>query len=88
MNHKGTTVIETERLILRRFTIEGLDEMYINCFSDPEVLPVIISLHARRKFRQIARLKRHAVQEWQSDPHAALICLKIFLKTSFFFPKM
>lgn len=37
MNHKGTIRIETERLILRRFTIEDADIMYRNWASDDEV---------------------------------------------------
>ena len=37
MNHLGTKYIETERLILRRFTIEDAEEMYRNWASDPEV---------------------------------------------------
>ncbi len=37
MTHKGTIMLETERLILRRFTIEDLEQIYINCWSDFEV---------------------------------------------------
>lgn len=37
MNHQGTIKIETERLILRRFTIEDDDEMYRNWASEDEV---------------------------------------------------
>ncbi|MEI8201319.1 MAG: GNAT family N-acetyltransferase [Eubacteriales bacterium] len=37
MNHKGTTIIETERLILRPFTMADADPMYRNWASDPEV---------------------------------------------------
>ena len=37
MKHLGTRQIETERLILRRFTIEDADKMYENWASDPEV---------------------------------------------------
>ncbi len=37
MTHKGTVRLETERLILRRFTIEDLEQMYQNCWSDFEV---------------------------------------------------
>lgn len=37
MNHKGTTILETERLILRRFTLNDLEQIYYNCWSDFEV---------------------------------------------------
>ena len=37
MNHKGTIRIETDRLILRRFTMEDADIMYKNWASDDEV---------------------------------------------------
>lgn len=37
MTHKGTIMLETERLILRRFTIEDLAQIYNNCWSDLEV---------------------------------------------------
>lgn len=35
--HKGTITLETERLILRQFTIEDLQQIFNNCWSDPEV---------------------------------------------------
>ena len=37
MKHLGTKTIETERLILRRFTPEDADAMYRNWAGDPEV---------------------------------------------------
>ena len=37
MNHKGTVTIETERLILRPFTMADAEPMYRNWASDPEV---------------------------------------------------
>ena len=37
MNKLGTKTIETERLILRRFTLEDAADMYRNWASDPEV---------------------------------------------------
>ena len=37
MKHQGTQVLETERLILRRFRIEDADLMFKNWASDPEV---------------------------------------------------
>ena len=37
MNTIGTKTIETERLILRRYTVEDAEDMYNNWASDPEV---------------------------------------------------
>lgn len=37
MKHLGTQQIETDRLILRRFTVEDAEKMYQNWASDPEV---------------------------------------------------
>lgn len=37
MQHLGTKYIETERLILRRFTLEDAQAMFDNWASDPEV---------------------------------------------------
>ena len=34
MNHQGTIPLETERLLLRRFTKEDLEQIYQNCWSD------------------------------------------------------
>ena len=35
--HKGSVVLETERLILRRFTIDDLEPVFNNCWRKPEV---------------------------------------------------
>ena len=37
MKHLGTKMLETDRLILRRFTIEDASDMFQNWASDPEV---------------------------------------------------
>lgn len=37
MTHKGTVTLETERLILRRFTMYDAEMMFRNWASDPEV---------------------------------------------------
>lgn len=37
MTHKGTVTLETERLILRQFTMGDLEQIYDNCWSNPEV---------------------------------------------------
>ena len=37
MNHIGTIILETDRLILRRFTIDDAEKMFDNWASDDEV---------------------------------------------------
>ena len=37
MNHRGTTTFETERLLLRRFTMDDAEAMFRNWESDPKV---------------------------------------------------
>ena len=37
MNHQGTKTLESERLILRRFTYQDAESMYRNWACDPEV---------------------------------------------------
>jgi len=37
MNHKGTVTLETERLILRRCTLDDAEAMFQNWASDDEV---------------------------------------------------
>lgn len=37
MNHKGTITLETERLILRRFSMDDAGAMFRNSLSDPKV---------------------------------------------------
>jgi len=37
LTHKGTVTLETERLILRRFTVDDAEAMYRNWASDPLV---------------------------------------------------
>ena len=37
MTHKGTVLIETERLILRRFAKYDLEQIYYNCWCEHEV---------------------------------------------------
>ena len=37
MKHKGTVTLETERLILRPFCMNDLDQIYENCWSEYDV---------------------------------------------------
>jgi ribosomal-protein-alanine N-acetyltransferase len=42
MTHKGTQTLETERLILRRFTEDDAELMFKNWASDPEVTKYLV----------------------------------------------
>jgi ribosomal-protein-alanine N-acetyltransferase len=42
MTHKGTLPLETERLILRRFTLDDADAMFRNWASDPAVTKFLV----------------------------------------------
>ena len=53
MKHCGTQIIETERLLLRRFSKDDAEAMYRNWASDPEVTkyltwPAHISVNVSR----------------------------------------
>lgn len=37
LTHKGTVRLETDRLVLRRFVMEDMEEAYCNCWSDHDV---------------------------------------------------
>lgn len=37
LNHKGTSVLETDKFILRQFTYNDIDDMYYNWASDKDV---------------------------------------------------
>ena len=37
MVHKGTVRLETERLLLRQFTIDDMEQIYNNCWSDRDI---------------------------------------------------
>lgn len=71
MDHKGTKTIETERLILRRYTIGDAEEMYNNWASDPEVTkfltwPTHTSVEVTKKVLTdwIARYENPAFYNW------------------------
>ena len=38
MTHKGAVTLETERLTLRRFTLDDADALHRNVYSDPDVM--------------------------------------------------
>ena len=43
MKHCGTRILETERLILRRLTMDDAEAMFRNWASDPEVTKFLAS---------------------------------------------
>lgn len=62
MKHLGTKELETERLILRRFTINDADDMYKNWASDLEVTKYLMwSTH------DSVDVSRDVLNTWISD---------------------
>ncbi|MBR5681661.1 MAG: GNAT family N-acetyltransferase [Ruminococcus sp.] len=61
MEHKGTQHLETERLILRRFTLEDAEAMYENWANDDEVTK-FISWHTHQNID----VTRSVLGDWVS----------------------
>ena len=75
LEHKGTLTLETERLILRRFTLEDAEAMFNNWASDPEVTkymtwPTHDSIETTRKVINswIEGYKSPRMYEWAIVP--------------------
>lgn len=71
MKHQGTVQLETERLILRRFTMDDADAMYANWASNPDVTkylswPPHASVEESRKVLEdwIANYERPDYYQW------------------------
>ncbi|MCL2166613.1 MAG: GNAT family N-acetyltransferase [Clostridiales bacterium] len=47
MNHKGTVTLDTDRLVLRRFTMDDAEAMFTNWCADPEVTKYLMWLPHR-----------------------------------------
>lgn len=59
MKHTGTQTIETDRLVLRRFTVEDAEAMYRNWACDPEITRFLRwAPHAN------AEVTRGLLEEW------------------------
>lgn len=59
MKHLGTRTLETDRLILRRFTMEDADAMYRNWASDPEV-----TKYLTWPYHKSVEISRYVLTEW------------------------
>jgi Acetyltransferases, including N-acetylases of ribosomal proteins len=59
MNHLGTVILETERLILRPFTLEDAPAMYTNWACDPEV-----TRHLTWPAHDTVEVSRAVLAEW------------------------
>lgn len=62
MKHLGTKKLETNRLILRQFTIEDTDAMYNNWASDPEVTKYLTWPH-----HETVEISRSVLNDWVSQ---------------------
>lgn len=76
MNHLGTQTLETDRLLLRKFTLDDAYAMYRNWASDPEVTKYLIwPTHENENVtREI--LKEWTVSYAQKDYYQWAIVLK------------
>lgn len=62
MDHKGTIVMETERLILRPFKVDDAESMFHNWASDPEVTKFLTwPVHGS------VEVSRHVAKMWQNS---------------------
>jgi ribosomal-protein-alanine N-acetyltransferase len=68
MTHKGTITLETERLILRRFTADDAEAMFRNWANDPEVTKFLMwPTHANLEISQT--VAREWVSAYQNDDY-------------------
>ena len=91
MKHCGTQIIETERLLLRRFSKDDAEAMYRNWASDPEVTkyltwPPHISVNVSRAVLEdwAASYSQENYYQWAivlkehgSDPIVRGLCQKL-----------
>lgn len=75
MNHQGTKELETERLILRSFSIDDAGAMYKNWASDPKVTKFLTwppheSVEATKEFLStwVANYKKKDFYQWAIVP--------------------
>ena len=61
LNHKGTITIETERLILRRFTMEDAEAMYRNWASDD-----LVTRYVTWPTHESVEISRMVLADWSS----------------------
>ena len=62
MRHTGTQTIATERLTLRRFTIEDAENMYYNWACDPEVTKYL-TWQPHKSVEETTEI----LQQWEED---------------------
>ena len=71
MKHCGTQTIETERLILRRFSVDDAEAMYRNWASDPEVTQ-FLTWPQKNYYQWAIVLKEHG-----SDPIGSIAAVSM-----------
>lgn len=75
LRHKGTVILETERLILRPFRIEDAEDMFHNWASDPEVTRYLTWLPHRSVMET-----ENLLSAWSAlydDPHIYLWVMEL-----------
>lgn len=76
INHKGTQVIETDRLILRRFTLEDAEDMYYNWANDD-----LVTEHLSWPTHKNVEVTKQVLKSWvesynREDTYSWAITLK------------
>lgn len=66
MKHKGTQILETPRVILRRFSLEDAPALYANWASDPEVTKYL-SWSAHGSMEDSAKILTEWVESYRKD---------------------
>jgi ribosomal-protein-alanine N-acetyltransferase len=62
MTHRGTVVLETERLILRRFTLDDAEAMFHNWASDSEV-----TKYLTWPTHESVNISQYVIKDWLID---------------------
>ena len=76
MTHKGTVTLETQRLLLRRFTLEDAEAVYRNWASDPEVTKYL-TWQPQRSIEESKAVRQNNVENYQrADYYNWAIVLK------------
>lgn len=68
MKETGTTAIKTERLILRKFTLSDVDEVYRNWTSDEKVTPYV-SWSTHQNAEETKGVIQHWINEYENGSY-------------------
>ncbi len=75
MNNKGTVVLETERLILRKFKLEDVEEIFKNWGSDDEVTKYV-RWSTHKTIEDTKEYLENVMQKYENDEFEWALTLK------------